>query len=186
MPWARRERLSTELGLPPAEARDLVAQRELADYFEAVVAAAPALSRAAANWVRNDIARELKERGQELGEAIAPARLAGILVLVVQGELSSGAARELLRTLWDSEEDAATAMHRLGLGQVRDEAQLATWVSDVLRESPQQAAQFRAGKTQVIGYLVGQVMKRSGGRAEPQRIQELVRAALTGEAGPAD
>jgi aspartyl-tRNA(Asn)/glutamyl-tRNA(Gln) amidotransferase subunit B len=69
---------------------------------------------------------------------------------------------------------------------VKDETQLLTWVSEVLRESPDQAAQFRAGRTQVVGYLVGQVMKRSAGRAEPRRIQELVRAALDEGANPAN
>ncbi len=186
MPWIRRARLADTLGLSPAEARDLVAVRELADYFEAVVAAAPALPRAAANWVRNDVARELKERGAGLDGAIAPARLAEVLTLVERGELSSGAARDLLRTIWSTDESAAAAMERLGLAQVKDETQLLTWVSEVLRESPDQAAQFRAGRTQVVGYLVGQVMKRSAGRAEPRRIQELVRAALDEGANPAN
>ena len=186
MPWIRRARLADTFGLSPAEARDLVAVRGLADYFEAVVAAAPALPRAAANWVRNDVARELKERGAGLDGAIAPARLAEVLTLVERGELSSGAARDLLRTIWSTDESAAAAMERLGLAQVKDETQLLTWVSEVLRESPDQAAQFRAGRTQVVGYLVGQVMKRSAGRAEPRRIQELVRAALDEGANPAN
>jgi aspartyl-tRNA(Asn)/glutamyl-tRNA(Gln) amidotransferase subunit B len=185
MPWARRERLVAELGLSAGEARDLVGDRALADYFEAVVAAAPKLARAAANAVRNDVLRELKERRAGLGEAIAPGRLAEILTLVDQGELSSSGARELLRAIWTTGEGAAAAMARLGLGQVHDEAQLGAWVSAVLRESPDQAAQFRAGKTQVMGYLVGRVMKLSGGRAEPRRVQELVRAELSGEADPA-
>jgi aspartyl-tRNA(Asn)/glutamyl-tRNA(Gln) amidotransferase subunit B len=184
MPWRRRERLARERGLSRAEALDLVASRELADYFEAVVASAPALSRAAANWVRNDLARELNERRAGLDQAIAPARLAEILQLVEDGELSSSGAREVLRAIWETQEGARAATGRLGLVQVRDEAQLASWVSAVVRESPQQAAQWRAGKTQVLGYLVGQVMKRSAGRAEPRRVQELITAALLEEPGP--
>ena len=184
MPWRRRERLARELGLSSAEARDLVASRELADYFEAVVASTPALARAAANWVRNDLARELNERRAGLDQAIAPARLAEILQLVENGELSSSGAREVLRAIWTTQEGARAAIDRLGLGQVRDESQLASWVSAVVAESPQQAAQLRAGKTQVLGYLVGQVMKRSAGRAEPRRVQELITAALLEETGP--
>ena len=186
MPWKRRARLVSELGLSETEARDLVAERELADYFEAVVAAAPGLPRAAANWVRNDLLRELKERHAGFAEAIAPARLAEILKLVESGDLSSGAARELLRAIWTTQESALAAMQRLGLSQVRDEGQLVAWVSEVLRESPDQAAQYRAGKTQVLGYLVGQVMKRSAGRADPRRIQELVREALAGRTDSAN
>lgn len=186
MPWKRRERLVAELGLSAAEARDLVAERALADYFEAVVAAAPELPRAAANWVRNDLLRELRERQAGVEEAIAPARLAEVLKLVESGELSSSGARELLRALWTTSESAAVVMARLGLAQVRDEAQLVAWVREVLGESASQAAQYRAGKTQVLGYLVGQVMKRSSGRAAPHRVQELVRAALSQEADPAN
>jgi len=186
MPWKRRDRLVRELGLGPEEARDLVAVRELADYFEAVVAAAPALPRAAANWVRNDLARELNERQTDLARAIAPARLAEVLALIERGELSSSAAREVLREIWTTAETAAAAMHRLGLAQVRDETQLADWVNEVLRASPAQVAQYRTGKAQVLGYLVGQVMKRSAGRAEPRRVQELIAAMLAGDANPAN
>ena len=185
MPWKRRTRLVEELGLPATDARDLVAQRELADYFEAVVAAAPALPRAAANWVRNDVARELKERQATIESAIAPQRLAEVLLLVENGEVSSGAARELLREIWTTDESAAAAMARLGLAQVRDETQLVAWVHEVLEQSPSQAAQVRAGRTQVLGFLVGQVMKRSAGRAEPRRVRELVKAALGVEEDPA-
>lgn len=186
MPWNRRARLVEELGLQASEARDLVAQRELADYFEAVVAAAPALPRAAANWVRNDVARELKERQAGIEAAIPPARLAEILALVENGELSSGAARELLRAIWTTGESAVAGMERLGLAQVRDETQLSLWVDEVLGENPDQAAQYRSGKTQVLGFLVGRVMKLSAGRGEPRRIQELVRAALAGGDDPAN
>ena len=177
MPWKRRTRLVEELGLPATDARDLVAQRELADYFEAVVAAAPALPRAAANWVRNDVARELKERQATIESAIAPQRLAEVLLLVENGEVSSGAARELLREIWTTDESAAAAMARLGLAQVRDETQLVAWVQEVLEKSPSQVAQVREGRTQVLGFLVGQVMKRSAGRAEPRGVQVRVKAA---------
>ncbi len=184
MPWKRRERFVRELGLSPAEARDLIAARELADYFEAVVAGCPGSARAAANWVRNDLARELNERRAGLELAIEPARLAEIVRLVENGELSSSGARDLLGVIWTTGEGAREAMDRLGLAQVRDESQLAAWVNAVVRESPQQAAQFRAGRTQVLGFLVGQVMKRSAGRAEPRRVQELLTAALLEETTP--
>jgi aspartyl-tRNA(Asn)/glutamyl-tRNA(Gln) amidotransferase subunit B len=185
MPWKRRERFVRELGLAPAEARDLVAERALADYFEGVVAAAPALAQAAANWVRNDVVREINERQATLASAIAPSRLAEILTLVADGALSSSAAREVLRAIWSGDEPAAGAMGRLGVGQVRDDSRLASWVAEALHGSPKQVAQYRAGKTQVLAYLVGQVMKRSAGRAEPRRVQELLVEALREGAAPA-
>ena len=187
MPWTRRERLVEELGLSATEARDLVAVRELADYFEAVVAAAPALPRAAANWVRNDLVRELRERQAELetgdrtgasGGDPDPGRERRALVERARASCCGRSGRPARAPL--------PRCNRLGLAQVRDETQLVSWVGEVLRASPDQAAQFRAGKTQVLGYLVGQVMKRSAGRADPRRIQELVRAALVEETDPAN
>ena len=162
----------------------MTAAGELAESVEAVVEGGPGSARAAANWVRNDLARELNERRAGLELAIAPARLAEIVRLVENGELSSSGARDLLGVIWTTGEGAREAMDRLGLAQVRDESQLAAWVNAVVRESPQQAAQFRAGRTQVLGYLVGQVMKRSAGRAEPRRVQELLTAALLEETTP--
>ena len=135
--------------------------------------------------MRNDVARELKERQATIESAIAPQRLAEVLLLVENGEVSSGAARELLREIWTTDESAAAAMARLGLAQVRDETQLVAWVQEVLEKSPSQVAQVREGRTQVLGFLVGQVMKRSAGRAEPRRVQELVKAALGVEEDPA-
>ncbi|MEO8276140.1 MAG: Asp-tRNA(Asn)/Glu-tRNA(Gln) amidotransferase subunit GatB [Thermoanaerobaculia bacterium] len=176
LPWERRKRYVDSLGLAWAEARDLVAEPGLASYFEAVLAVAPGLARPAANWVRNDIVRELNERQCALVQAIAPDRLAEVLLLAEDGVLSSGAARDVLRAMWDSTESAAAAVERLALGQVRDERQLTAWVDEVLIANPKQVEQFRAGKSQVLGFLVGQVMKRSGGRADPVRVQALLTA----------
>ncbi len=121
-----------------------------------------------------------------LEEAIAPVRLAEILTLVENGELSSGAPAKCCARSgrppkppalrWIVSASARSATNRSSAG----------WVNEVLSESPQQAAQFRAGKTQVLGYLVGQVMKRSAGRADPRRVQELLREALLEEPNPAN
>jgi len=192
LPWQRRSRFVSQYGLPPADAQLLTGARELADYFEAVnheavVAALPASPKAIANWVMTEVLRELKERKAEIADAAAampPARLAALVALVDAGKLSSSAAKEVFVAIWESGEEPAAAMERLGLGQISDASQIESWVEEVVRDHPAQVAQLRAGKAQVIGFLVGQVMKRSGGRADPKSVQQLLRQAVEREPAP--
>ena len=181
LPWDRRRRLVAALGLVEADARELTATPALADYFERCVAAYPSAPRTVANWVRNEVLRLLGERRLGPESAIAPERLAELLTLVDSGRISGSAAKSVLAAVWDGDETPAAATARLGLLQVSDEATLAAWVSAVIAEHPAQAAQYRAGKEAVLGFLVGQVMKRSGGRAAPRRVGELVREALAAD-----
>jgi len=178
LPWRRRARFVETLGIPEADARDLAATPELADYFELAVALRPGSARALANWVRNEVLREVRERRGGIAAAIAPARLVELVALVEAGELSGAAAKTVLAEIWAGEEPPRAAVARLGLAQVRDEGELGGWVAAVVEAHPEQVEQYRAGRSQVLGFLVGQVMKRSGGRAAPQRVQELLRAAL--------
>jgi aspartyl-tRNA(Asn)/glutamyl-tRNA(Gln) amidotransferase subunit B len=182
LPWARRRRLVEQYGLSLEDARVLTAARELADYYEAAAAALPAHARAVANWVRGPLLGALKERRSDLSQAPPPARLAELVGLVESGAISNTAAKDVFAAVWDSGEAPQQALDRLGLGQVSDEGELRRWVEAVVGENPQQAAQYRAGKAQLLGFFVGQVMKRSAGRAEPRRVQELVRDVLAREA----
>ena len=178
-PWARRRRFSEALALHDADARALTASRDLADYFEATLAASAVLApRAVANWIRNETLRELKERDQEIHHALAPARLAGLLRLIEDATLSLVAARAVQSAIWEGAESPAEASRRLGLVQVRDDATLTTWVDEVERDFPHQVEELRSGKIQVLGFLTGQIMKRSGGRADAKRAQELLRTRL--------
>jgi aspartyl-tRNA(Asn)/glutamyl-tRNA(Gln) amidotransferase subunit B len=184
LPWQRRSRLVEQLGLPVADALVLTGERALADYYEAVVAAHPSNAKAAANWVMVEVLRVLKERKAEVADALPPARLAALVALVDAGKLSSSAAKEVFTAIWDSGEEPAAAMDRLGLGQVSDTSQIEAWIDEVIRGYPSQVEQFRGGKEQILGFLVGQVMKRSGGRAEPKSVQQLLRQALEREPAP--
>jgi aspartyl-tRNA(Asn)/glutamyl-tRNA(Gln) amidotransferase subunit B len=189
LPWSRREHYVAALGLGETEARELVASRALADYFERAVTAAPRLApRQLSNWIRNEVVREARERDVEPGPALDAAlpaeRVAAIVALVETGAISLVAARQVQAALWGSEEAPAAAAERLGLVQVRDEGQLSAWVEEVTRDFPRQVDELRAGKLQVLGFLTGQVMKRSGGRADARRVQELLRAALGSPGDP--
>ena len=197
LPWERRARLAEQHGLPAEHARVLTGSRALADYFEAAVAAGGTAgnARAVANWVMGEALRELKERKLEaeaLPAALPAARLAALVGLVDAGQLSSSAAKEVFTAIWgqdpDRAEEPAAAAERLGLVQVSDTAQIERWVEEVVEANPGPVAEYRAGKTKTLGFLVGQVMKRSGGRAQPPLVQQLMREALERQpvAGPAD
>jgi aspartyl-tRNA(Asn)/glutamyl-tRNA(Gln) amidotransferase subunit B len=178
LPWLRRERFVATYGLPLVDARELTSARELAEYYERVVAHLPLAPKAIANWVVHDVRRELKERRLEIADAPPAERLAALVALVERGDISSSAAKEVLVAVWERDEDPAAAVDRLGLRQVSDAGAIAGWADAVIAEHAAQVAQYRAGKTQVLGFLVGQVMKRSGGRAQPQTVQAALRARL--------
>ncbi|HET9227400.1 MAG TPA: Asp-tRNA(Asn)/Glu-tRNA(Gln) amidotransferase subunit GatB [Thermoanaerobaculia bacterium] len=189
LPWERRARLVSQYGLPPADAGVLTAWRELADYFEAAASAmtSGANPKGIANWVMGEVLRETKERKIEISHlamAIPPERLAAIVRLVDEGRISNSAAKEVFAAVWESGEEPAATVERLGLGQVSDTAQIERWIEEVVEANPAQVGQFRAGKAQVLGFLVGQVMKRSGGRADPKVVQQLLRQALESETVP--
>jgi aspartyl-tRNA(Asn)/glutamyl-tRNA(Gln) amidotransferase subunit B len=181
LPWRRRARLASQYGLPAADAQVLTGARELADYYEAAVAALPGNPKGIANWVQGEVLRDVKERKVELGETIPPGRLAALVGMVDAGEISNSAAKEVFAAVAPTGEDPAAAVERLGLAQVSDSSQIERWIEEVVGQSPEQVAQYRAGKVQVVGFLVGQVMKRSGGRAEPKTVQQLMRQALEQE-----
>jgi aspartyl-tRNA(Asn)/glutamyl-tRNA(Gln) amidotransferase subunit B len=181
LPWRRRARLVSQYGLPAADAQVLAGSRELADYYEAAVAALPGNPKGIANWVQGEVLRDVKERKVELGETIPPGRLAALVGMVDLGKISNSAAKEVFAAVASTGDDPAAAVERLGLAQVSDSSQIERWIEEVVEQNPAQVAQYRAGKVQVVGFLVGQVMKRSGGRAEPKTVQQLMRQALERE-----
>jgi len=184
LPWQRRARLASQYGLPAADAQVLTGSRELADYYEAAVAALPGNPKGIANWVQGEVLRDVKERKVDLSGTIAPGRLAALVGMVDAGKISNSAAKEVFAAVasaGEAGEEPAAAIERLGLAQVSDTSQIERWIEEVLEQSSTQVAQYRAGKAQVMGFLVGQVMKRSGGRAEPKTVQQLMRQALEQE-----
>jgi aspartyl-tRNA(Asn)/glutamyl-tRNA(Gln) amidotransferase subunit B len=178
LPWERRARFQGEYGLSPDDARLLASTPELADYFEAAVRHSPSSAKAIGNWVSSSVLRELKTRRAGVGRALDPERLARLVKLVEEGALSGLGAKEVLAAIWDSGEEPAAAMARMGLAQVRDAGEIADWVGGVLRDHPAPVAQYLDGKTKALGFLVGEAMKRSGGRADPRGVREALVAAL--------
>jgi aspartyl-tRNA(Asn)/glutamyl-tRNA(Gln) amidotransferase subunit B len=176
----RRERLMREHGLSDYDAGVLTAEKALADLFEETVrAGAPAKS--AANWLTGEFLRLLNERGQQAADAsLRPDALAALIALVDRGQLNAPAAKTVFARIAETGESPAPVVEELGLRQISDEAQLSTTVDEVLAENADAVANFRRGNEKSIGFLVGQVMRKSGRRANPQLVNQLIREKLKG------
>jgi aspartyl-tRNA(Asn)/glutamyl-tRNA(Gln) amidotransferase subunit B len=178
LPAERRRRFVGEYGLPAYDASVLTAERELADYFEAA-ARACGHAKAVSNWIMTELLRKLKEDPRPLAQAlVAPSALAGLVTLVAEGRVSGKTAKDVFERMWTSGETAAAIVEREGLGQLDDEAELQAAVAEVVAASPEQVARYRGGKAAALGWFVGQVMRRTGGRANPQRVNALLKKAL--------
>ena len=174
LPAARRERLMTRYGLPAYDAGVLTGTVALADHFEGVLAAG-AEAKQAANWVMTEAMAVWNESGQV--EVTAP-RLAALIALVQGGGVSHQSARKLYAAMRTDPAAPAAIAERLGLVQVGDTGQLAGWVDEVLAAHPAEVARYRGGEQKLIGFFTGQVMKRSGGKADPKGVAGLLAERL--------
>ena len=178
LPEARRRRFVASYGLPEDDAGVLTQSSDLADYFE-VVASTSGNAKAASNWVMGELLRTLKERDAVLaGIALTPTALAGLIALIDKGTISSSIAKDVFARMVESGESAETIVAREGLAQIGDEDALVVIVRAVVARNADAVAQYRAGKMQTFGFLVGQVMKDSGGKANPKLANQLLRAEL--------
>lgn len=178
MPWKARSRFVADYGLSVDDARLLTASRAIGEYFEVAVRSHPANPKGIANWVMTEVLRELKSADIQVEDGLAPHRLATLVRLVDESRLSGSAAKEVFVSIWAQDEDPEAAVERLGLAQVSDQAEIGSWVGEIIEENPEPVALFLGGKSQALGFLVGQVMKRSAGRADPKQAQELLRESL--------
>ena len=178
LPLARRRRFVEQYALPDYDAGQLTQSRALADYFEAAVAAgAPA--KAASNWIMGELARKLNE--QDAGIESSPLtaeRLAGLLMLVAKGTISGSMAKDVFEKMYASDRPADAIVAAEGLSQIDDDAEIAKLIAEVVSANAVAVGQYRAGKASTFGFLIGQVMKAAGGKANPRRVNELLKKAL--------
>ena len=184
LPAARRERFVRDHQLSPYDADVLTQRKDVADYFEAGVAAGAA-PKEMANWVMTELLRVVRD--EKLDRAlvirnwpVTAAQLAGLAKLVDAGTINRNTAKGLIPRLRGTDRDPAELVAAEGLAQVSDRGALDAAVEDVIARHPAQVAEFHAGKERVLGFLVGQVMKATGGKANPQVVGELLRKALAG------
>jgi len=181
LPAERRLRLASEYGLPPYDAAVLTQERDVADYFEAA-ARASGNAKAVSNWVMTEVLRKLKEGGGGIAACpVGPAALAGLVRLIDEGTISGKIAKDVFERMWATGEAAGAIVEREGLTQLSDASALEAIVAEVVAGAPSQAASYRGGKAAALGWFVGQVMRRTGGRANPQQVNALLREALRGD-----
>ena len=174
LPAARRTRFVKALGLPAYDADVLTASRPLADYYEAV-ASLSGDAKVAANWVMGDVLARLKESGKSIAEfTVKPTQLAALLGMIREGTVSNTAAKAIFAQMASSGDDPAVIADREGLRQVGDDDQLIAWIEQVIAANPDEARRFEAGDKKLLGVLVGMVMKTSGGKADPKKVNQLL------------
>ena len=183
LPDVRAARYVADYGLSIADARQLTADRQLAEYFEMVLSAALPVSlpaRLVANWIINELLGRLDKMALEIGQSPINAEvLAGLLKRLEDQTISGKIAKQVFEALWQKE--AATAdevIEKQGLKQITDTGAIAALVDEVIAANPKQAAEYLAGKDKMLGFFVGQVMKRSQGKANPGQVNALIREKL--------
>ena len=181
LPDQKAARLATQYGLSAYDAGVLSASRELAAYYEELVRAAPADPKLAANWVMGELAAVLNKEGLEVSSGRMPAaRLGELLGRVQDGTVSGKIAKEVFELMWSHGSSADEVIESKGLRQITDSAAIARAIEDVMAKNPAQLAEYRAGKDKLFGFFVGQVMKATGGKANPAQLNELLRSKLRG------
>jgi aspartyl-tRNA(Asn)/glutamyl-tRNA(Gln) amidotransferase subunit B len=176
LPDAKKARFVAELGLSPYDAAVLTADKDAADYFESVAKGRDA--KAAANWVINELAGRLNREGKEVAASpLSAAQLGSILDLIASGAISGKIAKDVFEIVWEEGGDPADIVEMRGLRQVTDTGAIEQIVDAVIAANPDKVADARA-KPAALGWFVGQVMKASGGKANPQAVNALLKAKL--------
>ena len=180
LPPAKRRRFVAEYGLSEYDARVLTLTKAAADYFEAA-AQASNRPKTAANWVQGELMGALNAAGKKIEDSpIAAEELAALIKLIHDGSLSGKLAKEVFAKMFAGGKSAAEIVAAEGLQQISDTGELEAIIADLLAKSPQQVAQYRGGKTGVIGFFVGGVMRATRGQANPKLVNELLKKALDG------
>jgi len=182
LPDARRARFAREYGLPAYDTSLLTESRALADFFEAAVRSMPARSgepgataKRVANWMLRDVLAQLKEGDREIDATrLAPEALAKLVALVEEGRVTAASARPLVAELMERGGDPEALVRERGLEAVSDASEIERAADEAIAAHPDVAAQVRAGEAKGLNFLMGQVMKRTGGKADPKRVREIL------------
>jgi aspartyl-tRNA(Asn)/glutamyl-tRNA(Gln) amidotransferase subunit B len=182
LPRAKLERFQSRYGLPAYDAKILCAERPLAEFFEACALHHRDYKRLS-NWFLGEVLRLLRERGTPISAVrFTPAQLGALLDAIAEGKISANAGKEVFGVMFESGEEPAQIIALRGLAQVSDTATLEQVIDEVLAKNAGEVERYRGGKKQVFGFLMGQVMKAMGGKANPALVNQLLKGKL-GEAG---
>jgi len=178
LPDAKKERFMAQYRLPAYDAEVLASSRGLADFFE-VCAAEFAQPKKVANWVMNEFLRMIKNDERLIpASRLKPKHLAEALRMVEEGTLSGSAAKNVLQKVFDTGETPKAIVEKEGLAQISDEGSIEKAVEDVIAANPKEVERYKAGNDKLLGFFVGQIMKNTGGRANPAKVNELLKKKL--------
>jgi aspartyl-tRNA(Asn)/glutamyl-tRNA(Gln) amidotransferase subunit B len=178
LPDARRRRFVTQYGLPDYDAAILTQSRALGDYYEAT-AAASGSPKAASNWIMGELTRKMNELGVDIAAVgLSPEALAGLIRLVDSGTITGPIAKDVFEKMYGTGRSAESIVAAEGLASINDDAALEAAVRDAIAKNETAVAQYRAGKQQTFGFLVGQVMKATRGKANPATVNALMKKLL--------
>jgi aspartyl-tRNA(Asn)/glutamyl-tRNA(Gln) amidotransferase subunit B len=178
LPPARFERYYREYGLDVKQATQLIDNLALADYFDKCVAASKNPQQSM-NFVLGDLSRLANETGTAVAESpVTPEHLAELIALIEGKTINSKIAKELLQRMWNGEGSPKAIVQKEGLAQTSDTGEIEKFVADVLAGNEKAVSDYKAGKTNILGFLVGQVMKASRGKANPALVTELLKSKL--------
>jgi aspartyl-tRNA(Asn)/glutamyl-tRNA(Gln) amidotransferase subunit B len=178
LPDTKRDRFVAEYGIPEYDAGVLTESRAMGDYYEEVakLSGSPKL---ASNWVMGDVMRELKNDNAEIEDCpLEPERLAGMLKLIEDGTISGKIAKTVFEEIYRKGSDAAAVVKEKGLVQITDETTIVKAIEEVMAKNEDKVAEYRSGKDKLLGFFVGQVMKATGGKANPAKLNELLKKML--------
>nr|VFK42271.1 MAG: aspartyl/glutamyl-tRNA(Asn/Gln) amidotransferase subunit B [Candidatus Kentron sp. SD]VFK48083.1 MAG: aspartyl/glutamyl-tRNA(Asn/Gln) amidotransferase subunit B [Candidatus Kentron sp. SD]VFK80309.1 MAG: aspartyl/glutamyl-tRNA(Asn/Gln) amidotransferase subunit B [Candidatus Kentron sp. SD] len=180
LPNAKKVRFQSEYELNAIDAGLLTSSRELADFFEATVTAS-GNAKLSANWIMVELIGALNKAGKEIAESpIKPHMLGGMIRRIIDNTISGKIAKKVFDAMFKGEGDADGIIEAKGLKQVTDTGEIERFIIDAIEQNPNQVAQYRAGKEKLLGFFVGLVMKASRGKANPERVNELLRRKLMG------
>ncbi len=181
LPDAKRDRFKDQYGLGDYDATVLTATRELADYFEAVTAEAGGDAKLSVNWVMGDLSGALNKAGLEIDQSpVEASRLAGLIRRISDETISGKIAKQVFEALWETKDTADEIIEKQGLKQITDTGAIEAIIDQIIANNPEQLAQYRSGKDKLFGFFVGQAMKATAGKANPQQLNDLLKAKLNG------
>ncbi len=179
LPEAKKRRFMDAFGLSAYDASVLVAERETADYFETVAEGRD--PKLAANWVISDLFGRLNRSETPVSKSpVSASLLGGLIDLIADGTISGRIAKDVFADMFDTGRAAADIVEEKGLKQVSDSGALEATVDQVMADNPDRVADYRGGNQKLLGWFMGQIMKASGGKANPQMVNELLRKKLGG------
>jgi aspartyl-tRNA(Asn)/glutamyl-tRNA(Gln) amidotransferase subunit B len=181
LPDEKSARFVRDFGLSEYDAGVLTASREMAGYYETVVARLGGQPKLAANWVMGELSSALNKDSLDVTESrVGADALAGLLTRIVDDTISGKIAKDVFEAMWNEGRDADTIIEAKGLKQITDTSAIERAIDEVMARNPQQLAEYRSGKDKLFGFFVGQVMKATQGKANPAQLNELLKRKLGG------